>query len=108
MLSSLGARLTARLRVVMAEYERSLRGLASGLDAMSPLKVLARGYAIATTEDGRAVRDASDVSVGERLELRVARGRIAATVTEAHAPESNGRREPDAAESNGRREPVAR
>jgi exodeoxyribonuclease VII large subunit len=84
MLSSLGTRLSARVRVVIAKHERSLRGLASGLDAMSPLKVLARGYAIATTEDGRAVRDAGEVNVGDALELRVARGRIGATVTLVH------------------------
>jgi exodeoxyribonuclease VII large subunit len=83
-LSSLGTRLSARIRVVLARHERSLRGLASGLDAMSPLKVLARGYAIATTADGHAVRDAGEVTAGDALLVQVARGRIAATVTEVH------------------------
>ena len=55
---------------------------------MSPAsKVLARGYAIATTDDGRAVRDAGDVKVGDALQLRVARGRIGATVTEVEGAE---------------------
>ena len=39
---------------------------------MSPLKVLARGYAIATrTKDGRAVRDASEVARGDEVHVRV-------------------------------------
>jgi exodeoxyribonuclease VII large subunit len=49
---------------------------------MSPLKVLARGYAIATKADGRAVRSAEDVAPAERIDLRLARGRVAAVVTE--------------------------
>jgi exodeoxyribonuclease VII large subunit len=44
------------------------------------LKVLARGYAIATREDGRAVRSAGDVRAGEVLHVRVRDARIDATV----------------------------
>jgi exodeoxyribonuclease VII large subunit len=47
---------------------------------MSPLKVLGRGYAIATRADGRAVRVASDARPGERLTVRVDRARIDADV----------------------------
>jgi exodeoxyribonuclease VII large subunit len=65
-LAALGGRMTTRTRATIASQERALRGLAAGLDAMSPLKVLARGYAIATTEDGHAVRDAGDVGASER------------------------------------------
>jgi hypothetical protein len=52
---------------------------------MSPLKVLARGYAIATRADGRAVREASDVTPGARLELRVSRARIDVEVVAVEA-----------------------
>ena len=46
---------------------------------MSPLKVLARGYAIATA-GGRALLDANDVKVGDRLSIRVRSALIAADV----------------------------
>jgi exodeoxyribonuclease VII large subunit len=54
---------------------------ASGrLDALSPLKVLARGYAIATRDDDRAVRAAGDVRPGDTLHVRVRDARIDARV----------------------------
>jgi exodeoxyribonuclease VII large subunit len=51
-------------------------GQAAGrLDALSPLKVLERGYAVATT-DGRAVRSVDDVEVGDPVDVRVQDGRL--------------------------------
>jgi exodeoxyribonuclease VII large subunit len=49
------------------------------LDMLSPLRVLERGYALAS-HDGRVVTDAASVKPGDRLELRFARGRARATV----------------------------
>ena len=54
---------------------------AGKLDAISPLKVLERGYAVATHE-GRAVIDADTLQVGDRLELRLHRGRRTVEVIE--------------------------
>ena len=51
------------------------------IDALSPLKVLARGYAIATRGDGRAVRSADDVRTGDAIHVRVRDARIDASVT---------------------------
>ncbi len=77
----------ATRRRVGAEH-RELSGLAGRLDAMSPLKVLSRGYAIATrTKDGHAVRDASEVSRGETVHVRVGAGSFDAEVTDVE-PES--------------------
>ena len=49
---------------------------AAALDAMSPLKVLARGYAVATNEKGTIIRSTSDVVNGDALRLRVTDGLI--------------------------------
>ena len=54
----------------------------AALDAMSPLKVLSRGYAIAAREDGALVRSSREVSAGDRLRLRLAEGRIICEVLE--------------------------
>ncbi|MCI5929258.1 MAG: exodeoxyribonuclease VII large subunit, partial [Pseudoflavonifractor capillosus] len=56
--------------------------LAASLDAMSPLKVLARGYAIPRLEDGTVVRSKTDVVAGDSLRLRVADGEIPCIVKE--------------------------
>ena len=88
-LASLTTRMETRVRAIVAERERRLGELAAALDAMSPLKVLARGYAIATTSAGRAVRRAEDVGVGDPIDVRVAHGRLAACVT-AVFPEGGG------------------
>lgn len=49
---------------------------AAALDAMSPLRVLARGYAVATNENGKIVRSTTDTKIGDRLRLQVTDGVI--------------------------------
>jgi exodeoxyribonuclease VII large subunit len=64
----------------IGEAKKRLALAAASLDALSPLSVLQRGYAIAQNEDGRLLRDAAQVSVGERVKVRLAKGRISANV----------------------------
>ena len=45
--------------------------LAASLDAMSPLKVLGRGYAIALRGDGAVIKKASDVKPGDRVTVKL-------------------------------------
>jgi exodeoxyribonuclease VII large subunit len=75
-IADLSARLASTARRSMALRDKGFERMTARLDAMSPLKVLARGYAIATRADGRAVREARDVAPGARLALRVSRARI--------------------------------
>jgi exodeoxyribonuclease VII large subunit len=49
--------------------------------SLSPLAVLARGYAVIFDDKGEVVRDATDVESGEVLRSRVANGTITSTVT---------------------------
>src|SRR5687767_10210974 len=55
---------------------------AASLDALSPLAVLHRGYAIAQRNDGRLLRDTRDISVGDSINVRIAKGRLTAAVTD--------------------------
>ena len=68
----------AELRVEAARG--ALGEVVAGLDALSPLAVLSRGYAIATTSAGRAVRSSSEVKAGDELSIRLHEGRLDATV----------------------------
>ena len=49
---------------------------AAALDAMSPLKVLARGYTVATNEKGMIIRSTADAKDGDKLRLRVTDGNL--------------------------------
>ena len=68
-------------RSVAGQRERLAR-LAAGLDAMSPLKVLGRGYAIAQKEDGRVLTSAADAAPGEPFTLRLSDGALECQVRE--------------------------
>lgn len=59
--------------------KRDMARLAAGLDALSPLKVLGRGYAIARGPRG-LVKSVKDVEPGEDLELRLADGSLSCEV----------------------------
>ncbi|MCL2821327.1 MAG: exodeoxyribonuclease VII large subunit [Oscillospiraceae bacterium] len=50
--------------------------LAASLDAMSPLKVLGRGYSIAERDDGTIIKKAADVKTGDRLKIRLQKDNI--------------------------------
>ena len=75
-------------RLVSAENQNISRNsqryiaLTAKLDAMSPLKVLTRGYAMAQTGDGSLLRSVDQVEAGERITVFVSDGSISATVME--------------------------
>ena len=75
-------RLCAGMRAVADGQGRRFGALAAALDALSPLKVLGRGYAVAQRSDGTVVRSAGQVERGERLRLRLAQGGIVCEVKE--------------------------
>ena len=56
--------------------------LTAKLDAMSPLKVLIRGYAMAQMRDGAVVRSVSQVQIGDQLNISFSDGSLHATVTD--------------------------
>lgn len=58
------------------------------LDAMSPLKVLTRGYAMAQSEDGTVLRSVSQVKPNDTIKITVSDGCLSAAVTEI---KENGR-----------------
>lgn len=60
--------------------EATLARLAASLDALSPLSVLTRGYAIARDASGRVLRDAAEVAPGDEVRVLLGRGSFGATV----------------------------
>ena len=76
------ARLCAAINRELRRASERLLPLVRTLNAVSPLATLGRGYAIVATADGRILRDAAEAPPGTRIEARLARGRIKATVDE--------------------------
>lgn len=87
----LDAAATGRLHRERQEFAR----LAAKLDALSPLKVLGRGYSIALDAEGRAVREAAQLKAGDKLDLRLSRGGAKCLVESIYGGEDNGCKEKD-------------
>ena len=81
-LELLRSRLAAGQTQSLERRKRRFVELTAKLDAMSPLKVLTRGYAMAQDERGQVIRSVTQVSAGDRLTVRLSDGSIDATVTD--------------------------
>ena len=79
---TLGTRLADVAPRITRTHEAQVGRLAATLDALSPLKVLGRGYAIATDVEGHVLGDASELSVGTDVSVRLGSGSFSANVTE--------------------------
>ncbi len=66
--------LSAQERVLAAKRQRFVK-LGASLDAMSPLRVLSRGYAVASDSTGTPVKSVRELHVGDKLSLRFTDGR---------------------------------
>ena len=64
----------------LARKKQGFSALAASLDAMSPLKVLGRGYAMAQSGDGTILKSWRDVTAGERVSVTLGEGGFTATV----------------------------
>ena len=64
----------------VGESRRQISRLAASLDALSPFKVLGRGYSITQTADGTVISATDQVTAGDPLYIRVSDGGIACTV----------------------------
>jgi len=68
------------LRGAVQRERLRLKALAGQLNQLSPLAVLERGYAIVFDAEGKVVKSAAAVRVGDPIEVRLARGRLTAEI----------------------------
>jgi exodeoxyribonuclease VII large subunit len=78
--ATLDARLTAAMTRTLERAQGRLALAARGLNSLSPLATLERGYAIVFDAAGRVVTDAAAVQAGDTIEARLSKGRLAAKV----------------------------
>jgi len=80
----LGARVAALagvMRNVLLLQRTRVERLTTGLESLSPLAVLERGYALVFDAAGKLLKDANGTEVGQEISARLARGEIVARVT---------------------------
>jgi exodeoxyribonuclease VII large subunit len=87
------ANLAAATRTQLLEIRGTLDRRTASLEALSPVAILNRGYALVFDAKGRLVKDAARLNAGDDLSARLARGRVRArvTATERSEPESGKR-----------------
>jgi exodeoxyribonuclease VII large subunit len=73
--------ISAQERLIASEHRR-FASYAASLDALSPLKVLGRGYCIAKRDDGSVVKCAADVKNGDKITLRLQSDEVRCRVEE--------------------------
>jgi exodeoxyribonuclease VII large subunit len=76
LLDHLSGRLASSAELRVKHLRSDFIRLASALDAMSPLKVLARGYSIAVKSDGSVIKRAADTQAGEDITVKTSEGSI--------------------------------
>jgi exodeoxyribonuclease VII large subunit len=77
-----------RLEAARSEYARRL----ASVEALSPLRVLERGFSLARDREGRLVKSVAQVAAGDPLAVQLVDGTVTARVEAVdRAPASGGR-----------------
>jgi exodeoxyribonuclease VII large subunit len=82
------ANLAAATHRRLLESRGALDRRSASLEALSPVAILNRGYALVFDAKGRLVKDAARLKAGDDLSARLARGRVRARVTATERSES--------------------
>ena len=75
-------RLGAAAQQNLAGQKQRFVHLTAKLDALSPLKVLSRGYSLVLTPDGTVIQRAEQVKVGDIVDIKLHQGSLQASVTQ--------------------------
>ena len=81
-LEMLHNRLVSAENMQLSRKKQCYIAMTAKLDAMSPLKVLTRGYAMAQKENNEIVRSVTQITAGDRVQVSLADGAFTATVTD--------------------------
>jgi exodeoxyribonuclease VII large subunit len=84
-LESETAALVAVMRNVLLQHRVRSERLQTALESLSPLAILDRGYALVFDSEGKLLKDAHRVKIGEEISARLANGQLNASVTKKHS-----------------------
>lgn len=86
-LMRLAQRSTYSMRASLVRATDSIAHLRAQVRALSPQQTLDRGYSVLQLADGQVVRSAAQAPVGQDVSVRLAQGRLTATITSSQQPE---------------------
>lgn len=72
--------LSVKISHILITNQDKTRAYTHRLSALNPLAILSRGYSLSTKIDGRVVKDAGELRVGEQIRTRLARGAFVSRV----------------------------
>jgi exodeoxyribonuclease VII large subunit len=84
-LVALERRLAAAAGTLLVRRRRALEGICGKVEALSPLKVLERGYSLTRAPDGRVIASVADVATGAEVRVILRDGELATRVEAVHA-----------------------
>ena len=80
-LDNLANRLLDKTDAVLSRKMSELQLRTASLEALNPLKVIARGYSAVYKSDGKLIKSVNDVAVDDEIEFKTVDGSVSATVT---------------------------
>lgn len=81
-LERLKLQFNAQQRKCLDKRKQRFVSLTATLDAMSPLKVLSRGYAMVLAEDGSVISRSEQTAVGQKVSVSLSKGALTAMITD--------------------------
>jgi exodeoxyribonuclease VII large subunit len=90
-LQQANARLERAASQILAPRRNRLSRAGARLEALSPLAVLSRGYAIVYAVDGTVLRAASETAAGQKIHARLSQGSLEAQVIDTKTMETSNR-----------------
>ncbi len=82
-LDELDARARRAMQSKLSLQRAAIKTMAASLSALSPLKVLTRGYSVTTDSSGRTITSSRDVASGDVIRTRLQEGEIESIVTDS-------------------------
>lgn len=86
-IARLSRRSTLAMAAALSRGHDSIAHLRAQVRSLSPQQTLDRGYSVVQLETGEILRDAAEAPTGSAIQVRLARGRLQATVNTAHTPD---------------------
>ncbi|GAE45243.1 exodeoxyribonuclease VII large subunit [Mesobacillus boroniphilus JCM 21738] len=83
--------LNRAMTAVLSEKRKEFNGILSTLEALSPLKIMDRGYSLAYTDDGELIKTVTQVKPQRKINVKLYDGSIQCVVTDIKESENNGR-----------------